>query len=95
MAAPIHPNGGRPKGSPNKATAKVREAIATFADGNVDNLTSWLNSIAKKDPKDAFNCYMSVLEYHIPKLARQELTGKDGEKLSLAVITGVPDGKTD
>ena len=69
---------GRPKGLPNKSTITAREAIATFVDGNADRLTKWLDEIAVTSPKDAFNCFMSVVEYHIPKLARSEVTGKDG-----------------
>jgi hypothetical protein len=26
----------------------------------------------------AFRCFADVVEYHVPKLARTELTGKDG-----------------
>lgn len=70
---------GRPKGVPNKATQKAREAIASFVEGNVGRLNSWLDRIAEDSPKDAFTCLMSVVEYHIPKLARQELVG-DPEK---------------
>ena len=33
---------------------------------------------------------MSVVEFHIPKLQRQEITGKDGERLQINVVTGVP-----
>lgn len=69
---------GRPKGLPNKATHNAREAIAAFVDGNAHRLVEWLDSIAADSPKDAFNCFQSVIEYHIPKLARSELTGKDG-----------------
>lgn len=82
--------GGRVAGTPNKATNNAREAIASFVDGNVDRLNGWLDKIAEKDAEKAFRCYMDVVEYHIPKLARQELTGKDGEKLSIQVITGLP-----
>lgn len=69
-----NPN-GRPAGVPNKATAKAREAIAQFVDGNADRLSKWLDQIAEESPKDAFNCFMSVVEYNIPKLARTEHTG--------------------
>ena len=69
---------GRPKGVPNKSTTKAREAIAMFVEGNVDRLQSWLDAIAEKDPKLAYDCFMNTVEYHIPKLARQELTGADG-----------------
>lgn len=63
---------GRPKGVPNKSTTQAREAIAMFVEGNVDRLTGWLDQIAETSPKDAFDRFMSVVEYHIPKLARTE-----------------------
>jgi len=74
--------GGRVKGVPNRATANAREAIADFVEGNVDRLNGWLDAIADKDPKQAFDCFMSVIEYNIPKLARTEVQplDKDGEK---------------
>jgi hypothetical protein len=73
---------GRPAGVPNKSTAKAREAIAAFVDGNSDRLQEWLDQIAADDkygPKTAFDCFMAVAEYHVPKLARQELVG-DADK---------------
>ncbi len=73
-----NPN-GRPKGSPNKSTAQAREAIAAFVDGNADRLNKWLDQIESEDgSKDAFNCFTSLLEYHVPKLTRSELTGANG-----------------
>jgi hypothetical protein len=72
-----NPN-GRPAGSQNKATAQAREAIAMFVEGNVDRLNGWLDDIAAENPKDAFDRFMSVVEYHIPKLARTEHQPLDG-----------------
>lgn len=69
---PPPPGTGRPKGVPNKATTEAREAIAAFVEGNVGRLNGWLEAIAEKNPKDAYECFMSVVEYHIPKLARTE-----------------------
>ena len=69
---------GRPAGSPNKSTALAREAIAKFVDGNSDKLQEWLDAIAmneKLGPKVAFDCFMQVAEYHVPKLARVEQVG--------------------
>lgn len=74
----IPKTGGRQKGAVNKATQNAREAIAEFVDGNAHRLVEWLDRIAIDSPKDAFNCFQSVIEYHIPKLARTEMTGKDG-----------------
>lgn len=82
---PVPVSPGRPKGLPNKATVAAREAIAMFVEGNVDRLTGWLDEIAAKDPKQAFDCFMNVVEYHIPKLARQEVTGKDGAPIKTEI----------
>jgi hypothetical protein len=70
--------GGRSVGTPNKSTALAREAIAKFVDGNSHKLQEWLDDIAtneKLGPKVAFDCFMQVAEYHVPKLARTEHTG--------------------
>ena len=82
-----NPN-GRPKGTPNKATVKAREAISAFVEGNVDRLNGWLDQIAEKDPQKAFDSLMSVVEYHIPKLARTDttITGADGGAVKHEVV---------
>jgi len=88
---------GRPAGSPNKATADARQAIASFVDGNAHRLTEWLDQVANgvkvlemtddgeplekyvvpPNPAKAFDMFQSVVEYHIPKLARMEHSGSD------------------
>lgn len=79
------PKGGSRKGVPNKATANAREAIARFVDGNAERLNDWLDRIESEDgPKAAFNCFTDLLEYHVPKLARHELTGEGGGPLVIA-----------
>lgn len=78
--------GGRKPGSPNKATADARAAIALFVDGNAHRLTEWLDAVAEGDkendirpnPAKAFELFQSVIEYHVPKLARTEHTGEGG-----------------
>jgi len=73
---------GRKKGVPNKATLQARQAIAIFVDGNSDRLQGWLDEIAaEKGAEAAFKCFVDLLEYHVPKLARTEITGKDGGNL--------------
>jgi len=70
--------GERVAGVPNKSTALAREAIAKFVDGNSHKFQQWLDEIAmneKLGPKVAFDCFMQVAEYHVPKLARTEHTG--------------------
>lgn len=76
---------GRTKGVPNKSTTQAREAIALFVEGNVDRLCGWLDEIAKDSPKDAFDRFMSVVEYHIPKLARSENKSEIIHKYAMAI----------
>jgi hypothetical protein len=87
---------GRPAGSPNKSTAMAREAIAKFVDGNAHKMEEWLVQVAtgvKNDddkyivlpnPEKAFGMLQSVMEYHVPKLARTEVVGD--EDLPMKVI---------
>jgi hypothetical protein len=92
---------GSRKGIPNRATQAAREAIGRFVDGNAHRLQGWLDAIAggskgtnskgeevwlaKPNPALAFELFQSVIEYHVPKLARTELTGKDNSNLALDV----------
>lgn len=77
---------GRPLGTPNKATADARKAIALFVDSNAHRLTVWLDAVAagdldnevKPNPAKAFELFQSVIEYHVPKLNRTEHTGEGG-----------------
>ena len=79
---------GRPKGVPNKSTTMAREAIAAFVDGNAHMLQEWLEQIAIDDrygPKTAFDCFMAVAEYHVPKLARQEHVGDAAAPIKIEI----------
>ena len=86
----------RPKGTPNNATKDARHAIAAFVDGNAHRLEGWLDKVSEgvldeasgkwitlPNPTKAFELFQSVVEYHVPKLARTELTGKDGEPIKV------------
>lgn len=79
------PGPGRPKGIPNKATQSVREMIAVVAEQNAPRFAEWLQTVAlgdgkqvKPDPGKAAELYLKAIEYHIPKLARTEVSGMDG-----------------
>jgi hypothetical protein len=73
------PGPGRPPGQLNKSTIAAREAISRFVDGNADRLQGWLDQIAEEQgAAAAFRCFADLLEYHVPKLARTELTGAEG-----------------
>lgn len=86
MARGKKTGGGSRKGSPNKSTANARQAIAEFVDGNAERLQGWLDAIALADgPKAAMACFTDLLEYHVPKLARTEISSPDGSALSLTI----------
>jgi hypothetical protein len=86
---------GRPKGVPNKSTTMAREAIASFVDGNAHKMQEWLEQVAigvKNDddkfivlpnPEKAFGMLQSVMEYHLPKLARTEHSGDEEQPMKI------------
>lgn len=78
MAKGIKTGGGSRQGVPNRATADVRQAIALIAQRNVGNFETWLGKVALEDPGKAADLYLKAIEYHIPKLARSEVSGPDG-----------------
>jgi hypothetical protein len=61
-------------------------------DGNADRLQGWLDEIAaEKGAQAAFECFSTLLEYHVPKLARQEVTGPNGDKLKVEISWMAPE----
>ena len=88
---------GRPPGSPNKSTAMVREAIATLLERNSEKMDEWLQLVAygdeslgiKPQPDKALDIMQKMAEYHIPKLARTEVTGAENGPITIKVVTGI------
>lgn len=82
---------GRIKGVPNKTTQNVREMIAMVAEQNAPKFAEWLERVAegdaktKPDPGRAAELYLKAIEYHIPKLARTEVTGENGTPIEMMV----------
>ena len=76
---------GRPKGVPNKATEAMRNALADFFHRNAGELDSLFQQIKADSPREAFKAVMETAEYVLPKLARNEHTGKDGEPIAFAI----------
>ena len=81
---------GRKAGVPNKSTTQAREAIAKFVEDNAHKMEEWLTAVAegKQDeetkkwlvapnPEKAFGMLQTVMEYHVPKLARTEVVGDE------------------
>ena len=89
------PNQG--KHGPPKASIEARRAIALFVEDNAHRLTGWLDDVARgvidedgkvlvyPNPSKAFELFQSVVEYHIPKLARTEHVGDSGGPVVLEI----------
>ena len=75
-----NPN-GRPKGSLNKNTKHIREAYQKLTENNLDNMSRWISQVASEDPAKAMDIMIKLSEYILPKLARTEMTGADGDDL--------------
>ena len=88
---------GRPRGSPNKSTAEVREQVAKLISMNIEDADEWLSMVAygdeemgvKPDPGKALDLLHKMAEFHIPKLARTEVTGAENGPLTIKVVTGI------
>ena len=76
---------GRPKGKSNKVTEETREKYKAFVEGNIDNLQTWMDKVAHRDPAAALDFMLKFSEYFIPKLQRTELTGEDGEEIKQTI----------
>lgn len=72
---------GKKPGTPNRKTREIREAYQKLTEANLENMSIWLSQIAGDDPAKAMDLMLRLSEYIIPKLARQEITGQDGQDL--------------
>jgi hypothetical protein len=50
----------------------VRQAIAVVAEANAPHISQWLAEI--DDPGKRLDLFLRMLEYHVPKLGRLEVT---------------------
>jgi hypothetical protein len=78
-----NPN-GRPKGASDMDTRKSRVAFHNLLENNLDNISLWLAQVAAKDPQKAVDLTLKLSEFIIPKLARQEIVGQDGQDLKVS-----------
>jgi hypothetical protein len=83
--APRPAKAGRKRGTPNKATQDARQAVVRLLEANSEKMGRWLTLVAegngedlKPDPGKAMDIMTRLLEFHIPKLARTEVSGTPG-----------------
>lgn len=76
--------GGRQKGTGNIATKPIKDKVVQLIEGySIDAMQRDLNDIEK--PEDRLKILMGLMEFVIPKIARTELTGKEGDDISFKV----------
>jgi hypothetical protein len=61
---------GRPKGSGNKATTKIREQLAALLDGGHGKLKT---ELGKLEGRDYVSAYTNLLPYVVPRLQNTSL----------------------
>ncbi len=64
--------GGRPPGTPNKATKEFRDTVRSLLESNAQNVSIWLADVASTDPYKALDLLAKLAEFASPKLARTE-----------------------
>jgi hypothetical protein len=57
--------GGRKKGTPNKATAELRERFTSLLESNLDTMQSDLDSL---EPKDRIKTLLELSKFVVPTL---------------------------
>jgi uncharacterized protein YqgV (UPF0045/DUF77 family) len=87
--------GGRQKGTPNKTTNKIREAFTKLVEANLENMTTWLETVADTNPREALNIINQMAEYTTPKLARVENKIETDEEINEVKIEIVKRSNTD
>jgi hypothetical protein len=71
--------GGRQKGTPNKATAEARATFQMVFEKLAPEVEAWIRAAAEKDPAKGAELLLRPAEFFVPKLARTEIIGAEGE----------------
>ena len=86
--------GGRQKGTPNKATVRLREAFTELLENNMGRLQELLDKVAEKNPQKALEILLKLSEFAVPKMRAVEINADVATahtNLDIRIIdTGVP-----
>ena len=89
----VRQGSGRPKGSPNKATASIRDAAQAYTEDALRTLVEVMNDREQPGPARV-GAANAILDrgYGKPK---QEVDGSLTGEMMLQILTGVPRAETD
>ncbi|MDB4161293.1 hypothetical protein N9772_02900 [Bacteroidia bacterium] len=87
--------GGRQKGTPNKATARLREAFTELLEDNIGKVQELFDKVAEKNPQKALELLLKLSEFALPKLRAIEVNNESEEAFFTVqkyktLDTGVP-----
>jgi hypothetical protein len=102
---PKVPGSGRKKGTPNRATSVAREAWALAWADLAPDVAVWIREVRdgkpedgdgparEPDPAKAAELALKMAEYHVPRLAQQQVTGEDGGPVQVSVSIDLGAGR--
>jgi hypothetical protein len=82
--------GGRIKGTPNRVTADIRQALKDLADDNAGRVQEWLDRVAQSDPAEAMRLWLALLRFVTPTLqaaAIEEISRHKSKREILCAMT--------
>ena len=78
---------GRPAGSPNKTTTRTKEFISNIS---AELETTILDDLQELHPLDRVKIWLSLQEYLLPKLSRQQIENSDND-INITISHPQPD----
>jgi hypothetical protein len=85
------PGPGRPKGSQNLITLKIKEAFANTLDNMLPDLERWIRQTAQDNPEKAAELLIKISERFVPKLNQTAITDAEGGTLNVEFKFGKKD----
>lgn len=65
---------GRPKGTTNASTERIKQYYLELLNGNLDNIQLWLSQTASEDPARALDFLLKLSPFVIPKKAETDIS---------------------
>jgi hypothetical protein len=83
MAAPLGNNfsPGRPKGSSNETTKKIKQVFADLLEGREEELNYALNQLRDSNPRAYLELYVKISERFVGPVSRQVLEDNEGNSI--------------